>query len=143
MKSQRGKEVARASLGEVALRLQVMLLRGFLNNLCDELKRFAAVLEEVEEQVDAPAVRSGVNFYADVRNYETALIERALRYCKGNQREAAALLMLKPTTLGQKIKRLKISTDNYTSSHPSARGSQTTPPDSHELVGTTAPTPKD
>ena len=43
-----------------------------------------------------------------VSRYERRLIESALRRTGGVQKQAAQLLGLKPTTLNEKIKRLKI-----------------------------------
>ncbi len=55
--------------------------------------------------------RTGVNgdFYEEVQRYEMELIRGALLRTQGNQRRAARLLGIKPTTLNCKIKRYGIS----------------------------------
>jgi len=56
-----------------------------------------------------PPVENGIDFYAEVRRFEVALIRRAMKYTKGSQIEAARLLKMKTTTLSSKIKVLKIT----------------------------------
>jgi len=48
--------------------------------------------------------KSGINFFDEVRRFETLLIKRALKLTKGNQARAAKLLGLGTTTLNYKIK---------------------------------------
>jgi DNA-binding NtrC family response regulator len=48
----------------------------------------------------------GANLKALLEAYERQLIQSALAACAGNQRRAAALLGLLPTTLHEKMKRL-------------------------------------
>ena len=52
----------------------------------------------------------GIPFYDAVARYERRLIESALRRAGGVQKQAAAILGLKPTTLHEMIKRLRIPT---------------------------------
>ncbi|MCP3979721.1 MAG: sigma-54-dependent Fis family transcriptional regulator [bacterium] len=60
-------------------------------------------------QLPEPAVLpEGVGFYEAVSRFERQLIEAALRSSGGVQKHAAATLGLKPTTLNEKIKRLRI-----------------------------------
>jgi DNA-binding NtrC family response regulator len=47
-----------------------------------------------------------MNLKTRVRDYERRLIEEVLGQCAWNQRRAAALLGLLPTTLHEKMKRL-------------------------------------
>ena len=56
--------------------------------------------------------RAGINgdFYEEVQRYEIDLIRGALQRTHGNQRRAARLLGMKPTTLNCKIKKYGIST---------------------------------
>ncbi len=54
-------------------------------------------------------LRGGINFYEEIRQYETALIQRSLQLTCGSQKKAARLLGLLPTTLNEKIKRYQIS----------------------------------
>lgn len=58
-----------------------------------------------------PDVESGTDFYEEVRRFEVALIQRALKQTGGNQAQAARLLNLKQTTLHEKIKRYDIYPD--------------------------------
>ncbi len=55
-----------------------------------------------------PDVKPGLNFYREVKRFEIALIQRALRQSGGRQAEAASLLGLKASTLYSKIKAYKI-----------------------------------
>ena len=68
------------------------------------------LLDEVEEleTVRSLDISRGINIYDEVRQYETALIRRALRLTGGNQKKAARLLGLLPSTLNDKIKRYQI-----------------------------------
>ena len=56
----------------------------------------------------AGALPEGLGLYEAVANYERQLIESALKRAEGVQKQAAKILDLKPTTLNEKIKRLKI-----------------------------------
>jgi transcriptional regulator with GAF, ATPase, and Fis domain len=55
-----------------------------------------------------PDVEGGADFYEEVRRFECALIQRALKRTAGNKARAARLLNLKQTTLHEKIKRYNI-----------------------------------
>ncbi|MBS1808724.1 MAG: hypothetical protein JST84_11075 [Acidobacteria bacterium] len=68
------------------------------------------LMEEVTEleTVKSIDISQGINIYDEVRQYETALIRRALRLTGGNQKKAARLLGLLPSTLNDKIKRYQI-----------------------------------
>ncbi len=55
-----------------------------------------------------PDVESSADFYEEVRRFEVALIQRALKQTGGNQARAARLLNLKQTTLHEKIKRYNV-----------------------------------
>ncbi len=55
-----------------------------------------------------PDVEGGADFYEEVRRFEVALIQRALKQTGGNQARAARLLNLKQTTLHEKIKRYNV-----------------------------------
>lgn len=56
----------------------------------------------------APALPAGLSLHEAVLRYERQLIEAALRRSGGVQKTAAEALGLKPTTLHEKIKRLRI-----------------------------------
>jgi DNA-binding NtrC family response regulator len=55
-----------------------------------------------------PNVSQGVDFYEEVTRFEVRLIEDAMRQCKGNQKQASALLRIRHTTLNSMLKRYKI-----------------------------------
>jgi DNA-binding protein Fis len=59
---------------------------------------------ELAFQYDSPSVESGVDFYAQVRDFEISLITKAMRCTRGSQVKAAKLLRLNNTTLNHKIK---------------------------------------
>lgn len=65
--------------------------------------------EGVSSEID---ITRGVNFYDEVRKYETDLIVRALDQTGGHQSRAARLLGLNATTLNSKIKSYNISLKN-------------------------------
>ena len=76
------------------------------------LKSMAAALlkaAEVLEYSPFPNVSGGINYYDEVRNFETCLITRALRLTNGSQKGAALLLGIGPTTLNTKIKSYRIN----------------------------------
>ena len=60
------------------------------------------------EQSQTLNVTAGIDFYAEVRRFEIRLIRLALGRTGGNQRQAAQLLGLKPTTLHYKLKLFNI-----------------------------------
>ena len=61
--------------------------------------------EGISEEID---IARGVNFYEEVRRFETDLIRRALDQTGGHQSRAARLLGLNATTLNSKIKSYNI-----------------------------------
>jgi transcriptional regulator with GAF, ATPase, and Fis domain len=71
-------------------------------------------------EVRPPEVSRGVDFYREVRRFECALINEALRLTGGSQTRACALLGLNPTTLNCMIKRYGIGASSSSSSSPSA-----------------------
>ena len=50
----------------------------------------------------------GIDFYDEVKRFETGLIKLALHHTRGHQAHAARLLQIKPTTLNSKIKLYQI-----------------------------------
>ena len=56
---------------------------------------------------------AGVDFWAAVAEYERALIAAALRLTRGQQKRAAELLRLSPTTLHTKIRVLGIDPEEF------------------------------
>lgn len=87
------------------------IIEESLSHRIGALRELTQVLmEEVEEleTVRSLDISHGINIYDEVRLYETALIRRALRLTGGNQKKAARLLGLLPSTLNDKIKRYQI-----------------------------------
>lgn len=61
------------------------------------------------EAIVLPEVKFGVDFYEEVERFEVYLIRQALLHTAGNQRKAASLLGLKPTTFHHKVRLYNIS----------------------------------
>lgn len=61
-------------------------------------------LAEISATAHAFDPESGIDFFEEVRRFETQLITRALKHAGGNQARAARLLSLGATTLNYKIK---------------------------------------
>jgi len=53
-------------------------------------------------------ISEGIDFYDEVKRFETGLIKLALDHTRGHQAQAARLLQIKPTTLNSKIKLYQI-----------------------------------
>jgi transcriptional regulator with GAF, ATPase, and Fis domain len=64
------------------------------------------LLKEAQSLHEVPAldVRTGIDFYEEVRRFEIDLIQRTLVFTFGSQVRAAQLLKMKVTTLNSKIK---------------------------------------
>src|SRR4051794_29161997 len=79
---------------------------GILQDLAKRLLGEISTLQRPEDMI-----RMGEGFSLDeqMHKIEIDLIRRALSMTSGRQREAAALLGVKPTTLNMKIKRLGIN----------------------------------
>lgn len=78
------------------------------------LKQLALkLLQEAQSLNEVPTLdmRSGIDFYEEVKRFEVDLIQRALSLTNGNQKRAARLLKLKATTLNSKIKHYEINID--------------------------------
>jgi len=65
-------------------------------------------LQRPVRQPTATGLPAGVDFNAAMSRYERQLIQSALKAAGGVQKQAAEILGLKPTTLNEKIKRLKL-----------------------------------
>ncbi len=119
--AENGKEVKRFS-GPVMERLLAYHWPGNVRELENVVERgvvltrgeeieLAALPPELQRPSSLPAsvvLAEGVSLAEAVTRYERRLIEAALRRTGGIQKQAAELLGLKPTTLNEKIKRLKI-----------------------------------
>ncbi len=85
---------------------------GDLSRGLKSIKEFIAsvtlMIEEAEVR-QAWAFRVNGDFYENVARFEISLINRALGLADGNQRKAAQILGLNPTTLNAKIKRYGIA----------------------------------
>jgi DNA-binding NtrC family response regulator len=66
------------------------------------------MIKDSEGSSDEIDISRGVNFYDEVRHFETDLIRRALDQTSGHQSRAARLLGLNATTLNSKIKTYNI-----------------------------------
>jgi PAS domain S-box-containing protein len=94
---------------DIPLDRQIRVLR----DVSAALSTAAEILEqakksEVSQNLD---ISGGIDFYEEVHRYEDALIRRALKLTGGNQKRAASLLGIKPTTLHTILKRHKIEQD--------------------------------
>ena len=89
-------------------------------DISDELlsaERLSSVTQLAENLLDqlqsiipnaGSAAKKQVDFYDEVRRFETELIQLALEHTQGSQTRAARLLNIKITTLNSKIKRYGI-----------------------------------
>ena len=82
-------------------------LAGFLLEEAESLSHENA-LAEASATVESLEVASGVDFFEEVRRFETRLIGRALELTGGNQAQAARMLGLGTTTLNYKIKQYEL-----------------------------------
>ena len=69
-----------------------------------------ALIAEVEALADNQSLdlSQGINLYEELRRYEMKLIQRALKLTMGNQKRAAVLLGVNPSSLSAKIQRLNL-----------------------------------
>jgi DNA-binding NtrC family response regulator len=84
-----------------------------------------ALINEIEAlgQIQAQGPMRAINLSEEVRRFETDLIRGALMQTGGRQRRAARLLGMKVPTLHAKMKRYRISADDF-QIHPSEAASQ-------------------
>jgi len=66
-------------------------------------------IKEVQQPVNS--LDNDLNLKEQIQSYQKSAIIQALRRTKGIQKKAASLLGIKPTTLNEMIKRLKINTN--------------------------------
>jgi DNA-binding NtrC family response regulator len=83
-------------------------LAGYLLDEAESLDHENA-LAEAAATVEGLEMESGVDFFAEVRRFETRLIGRALELTGGNQARAARMLGLGTTTLNYKIKQYELA----------------------------------
>jgi len=79
---------------------------GILQDLASRLLGEISTLQRPEDMIP---MGEGFNLDEQMHKIEIDLIRRALSMTGGRQRDAAALLGVKPTTLNMKIKRLGIN----------------------------------
>lgn len=81
-------------------------IRELASTLLDEAESLdhENALAETAAKVENLNIKSGVDFFDEVRRFEMMLIGRALELTGGNQARAARLLGLGTTTLNYKIK---------------------------------------
>jgi DNA-binding NtrC family response regulator len=86
-------------------------IRDLASSLLDEAESLdhENALAETSATVENLDVKSGVDFFDEVRRFEVRLISRALELTGGNQARAARLLGLGATTLNYKIKSFEIA----------------------------------
>jgi transcriptional regulator with PAS, ATPase and Fis domain len=79
---------------------------SLLKDVSQTLSRALEAIEDLKiaGTIRFPNVAGGISFYDEVSRFEISLIQLALRYAQGSQRNAASLLGLKTTTLNSKIK---------------------------------------
>jgi DNA-binding NtrC family response regulator len=83
-------------------------LAGYLLDEAESLDHENA-LAEASARVAGLELESGVDFFEEVKRFETRLISRALELTGGNQARAARLLGLGTTTLNYKIKQYELT----------------------------------
>jgi len=82
-------------------------LAGYLLDEAESLDHENA-LAEASATVGGLEMESGVDFFEEVKRFETRLIGRALELTGGNQARAARMLGLGTTTLNYKIKQYEL-----------------------------------
>jgi len=83
----------------------VLRLRSLINDLINEVETLD---ERSFSETSLLENRDGINFYDEVKRFESALIRSALRRANGHQIKAAGLLNLNPSTLNAKMKQYHI-----------------------------------
>ena len=86
---------------------QISDLRSKVQSLLDLALHVVAEVEALG-QTRIVDLHEGIDLQREIRQYEKALIRRTLRLTGGNQKKAATLLGILPTTLNEKIKRYQI-----------------------------------
>ena len=92
--------------GVATARTKIEVLEGLHKILLvalDDIKKL-----ESSESFKLADIKQGLDFYREVRRFEIALIQQALRRSGGSQTLAASLLGINKTTLNTKIKAYNI-----------------------------------
>jgi DNA-binding NtrC family response regulator len=98
------------------LRRRISELRDLLDNFRRQADDVTDTLEGIGLFGVPPGPASNattVDFYTEVRRFESFLIRNALRQTRGSQVKAARLLQMHETTLNSKLKTLKIDHRDY------------------------------
>lgn len=82
-------------------------LAAMLLSEAERLSQDRAFTEE-STRLRSMNLAEGIDFYDEVKRFESGLIKLALERTRGNQAKAARLLNIKPTTLNSKIKLYQI-----------------------------------
>jgi DNA-binding NtrC family response regulator len=96
----------RLRVAEPPARNRVQRLIDLTDTLLRETENLARdkAFTEESNRLRAMNLAEGIDFYHEVRHFETGLIRLALDQTGGHQAKAAKLLHIKPTTLNSKIK---------------------------------------
>ncbi len=89
------------------LNLKLNLIKMKVNSLLEELRTFESTTAQKRE-ID---LVKGIDFYDEIKRFETELIVNALRCTSGHQSKAARILNVKLSTLNSKIKHYNIPVD--------------------------------
>jgi transcriptional regulator with GAF, ATPase, and Fis domain len=73
----------------------------------------ATTRSHFEEKLQLMPDNEEPTYYAKLRQFETELINEALRRARGNQAQAARMLGLAPTTLSSQLRRLGIQAKTF------------------------------
>jgi len=100
----------RLRLAERPGRNPVQRLVALASSVLQEAELLArdTVFSEQADKLRSLDLAGGIDFYDEVKRFETTLIKMALEQTGGNQAKAAELLHIKPTTLNSKIKLYQI-----------------------------------
>ena len=93
-------------IAEKPERNAVQRLIELANSLVREAQTLAGdkALAEESQRLQGLNFSEGIDFFGEVKQFETSLIKLALARTGGHQARAAKLLNIKPTTLNSKIK---------------------------------------
>src|ERR687892_2007498 len=100
------EEPTRLRIARHQVRDRVERLVGLAATLLDEAETLSQdrAFTEESNRLKTLNLSQGIDFYEEVKRFETGLIKLALERTGGNQAKAARLLQIKPTTLNSKIK---------------------------------------
>ena len=93
-------------IAEKPERSSVQRLIDLATSLLREAQTLAGdkALADESQRLQALNFSEGIDFFGEVKQFETSLIKLALARTGGHQAKAAKLLNIKPTTLNSKIK---------------------------------------